>query len=660
MKQAIIKIIIFFNFVFNQAFSQKLIYSDIFNGTVECYYIELANTSIEELTFKISTNKDLNTIRRALLVYNHYNFETKIENNSLFTEEQPRELEINNYKLELNIEQTVSEYKLGFESQFLKGYKSTRLVDITSFVSNFIYNFEIIFLAEKEEYPDDIDQNLRYRGFSLLLLFDDNSKDKISINVFANNTVVSGNIEQNYINLNPIKLNKNVGYSLMMLEAMSYIDRSLIFIDNNHIGDVWGNYECDNYALGEVFGNFIYENGILLGICEDSSNTTMNEADALANIQQFLSTNTSFRINSIFNDDGILLNKLTNPLTHSYVVYTPNCDVFETQTSRDTVICLGESAPIFASGGQSYEWEPQIGLSCYDCPNPVFNHDSTITYTVRIWNNDSCSKVLPVRVRVHKPQAPQISTTPSLCADSTGSVTFSGLSEFNAPYTYQLLGVSNASGSFANVLPGEHTYSITDKYGCVYEGTAIVGVIPPKAQFTANPEQGQEPLTVTFNNSSQNSNAYIWIIGTDTFYTQSHTHTFDTAGQYQVLLVAYKNNPECADTAMFTVNVFAQFYVLIPNIFTPNSDGVNDEFTFEASRIREAEWEIFNRWGSTLHKGDWKTEQAFFNDTHIIPVWNGITQRNEPALDGVYFYKITVKTLNNVFETFTGYVTIVR
>ncbi len=638
------------------SYSQRVVLSDIINGGVSVVGV---STGQSQATYSLQTEiPDNSTIKNFYLSFYAI---TDSKNNPL-----SHKFKINNVEILLENDNSVIEFiENNINLNSSNDYKGHRfhLMDLTENISDII-NFETLIIEWNNiQLTPENCPSCMFGAPTIIIFFENENFSNTQVNLIINQQPNQFESSLNINNLPKANFSKDIGLSVQSDRLGGNFSTDLdgyeFIINDNFVGILNKiDFINDTVSNSGVMGNFVYFNGQLKGITDDTENFIFNGSDGILIANNYLN-------NSI---DNIQINfkYLLSPSSpHNYLLsfimsYETNCDVFETQTSRDTVICLGEIVPIFASGGQTYEWEPQIGLSCYDCPNPIFNHDSTITYTVRIWNNDSCSKVLPVRVRVHKPQAPQISTTPSLCADSTGSVTFSGLSEFNAPYTYQLLGVSNASGSFANVPPGAHTYSITDKYGCVYEGTATVGVIPPKAQFTANPEQGQEPLTVTFNNSSQNANGYIWIIGTDTFYTQTHTHTFDTAGQYQVLLIAYNNSPECADTAMFTVNVFAQFYVLIPNIFTPNGDGVNDEFTFEASRIREAEWEIFNRWGSTLHKGNWSTEQAFYKDTHIIPVWNGITQRNEPALDGVYFYKITVKTLNNVFETFTGNVTLVR
>ncbi len=52
--------------------------------------------------------------------------------------------------------------------------------------------------------------------------------------------------------------------------------------------------------------------------------------------------------------------------------------------SPDTVVCPGEAVQLFASGGEVYQWLPEQGLSCDDCPNPVANISASTTYSVII------------------------------------------------------------------------------------------------------------------------------------------------------------------------------------------------------------------------------------------------------------------------------------
>ena len=68
--------------------------------------------------------------------------------------------------------------------------------------------------------------------------------------------------------------------------------------------------------------------------------------------------------------------------------------------------------------------------------------------------------------------------------------------------------------------------------------------------------------------------------------------------------------------------------LLMPNIFTPNSDNVNDTYGIANGFIIEElkSFEIFSRWGEKLYSTDQKTEK-----------WDG-TYQNNPAMNGMYIY----------------------
>ncbi len=72
----------------------------------------------------------------------------------------------------------------------------------------------------------------------------------------------------------------------------------------------------------------------------------------------------------------------------------------------------------------------------------------------------------------------------------------------------------------------------------------------------------------------------------------------------------------------------------LPNVFTPNGDGNNDEFgPFPYRGVKEIDIEIFNRWG-----------QLVFRTSDPDISWRGtLMDSNEPVPDGVYFYVCTVE-----------------
>ena len=108
-----------------------------------------------------------------------------------------------------------------------------------------------------------------------------------------------------------------------------------------------------------------------------------------------------------------------------------------------------------------------------------------------------------------------------------------------------------------------------------------------------------------------------------------------------------------SDTAIFVVNKVRDVY--IPNAFTPNYDGINDNFTVyggkSVSLIRDLK--VFNRWGGLV-----------FQAQNISPGvnnlgWDG-TLNGRRLNNDVFVYYAEVEYLDNVVEVFTGNVTIVK
>jgi gliding motility-associated-like protein/uncharacterized repeat protein (TIGR01451 family) len=85
--------------------------------------------------------------------------------------------------------------------------------------------------------------------------------------------------------------------------------------------------------------------------------------------------------------------------------------------------------------------------------------------------------------------------------------------------------------------------------------------------------------------------------------------------------------------------------IIIPNVFTPNGDGLNDTFEIPGLELYQAnELTIVNRWGGTVYD-----KKGYTND------W-AATGLNE----GTYFYLLKVKTAANKWEVYKGYITILR
>ncbi|NCD68748.1 T9SS type B sorting domain-containing protein [Mucilaginibacter agri] len=96
------------------------------------------------------------------------------------------------------------------------------------------------------------------------------------------------------------------------------------------------------------------------------------------------------------------------------------------------------------------------------------------------------------------------------------------------------------------------------------------------------------------------------------------------------------------NTATNTISIAG---LTIPNVFTPNGDGVNDTFIIPGLGIYTAnELTVMNRWGSTVYQ-----KKAYNNE------WNG-----EGLNEGTYFYLLKVQDANGKWDVYKGYITLLR
>jgi len=88
---------------------------------------------------------------------------------------------------------------------------------------------------------------------------------------------------------------------------------------------------------------------------------------------------------------------------------------------------------------------------------------------------------------------------------------------------------------------------------------------------------------------------------------------------------------------------FSQDHVEIPNVFTPNGDGVNDFFTIRTEGYATLKCTIFNRYGSTIYR--------FFG---LNGSWDGRTHAGMECVDGTYFVVLELTTESGEIKTFQG------
>lgn len=140
------------------------------------------------------------------------------------------------------------------------------------------------------------------------------------------------------------------------------------------------------------------------------------------------------------------------------------------------------------------------------------------------------------------------------------------------------------------------------------------------------------PLIVTFRANALNADYYQWNIyrGSDRILQRNeaqHQYTFTEPGNYRAV-VGMSNSHDCQlDSVEFLISV-SESMLTVPNVFTPNGDGMNDEFRVVYRSIKEFHCWVYNRWGHKVY--EW---------TDPSKGWDG-TIGGRPAAEGAYYYVI--------------------
>ncbi len=133
---------------------------------------------------------------------------------------------------------------------------------------------------------------------------------------------------------------------------------------------------------------------------------------------------------------------------------------------------------------------------------------------------------------------------------------------------------------------------------------------------------------------SGGSGSYTYLWNTTPAQT-TQTATSISSGNYTVIV---RDTDNCVAAAQATIDVCDSIFV--PNVFSPNGDGMNDVFYFPNVGYKTLHCEIYNRWGTKVYEWD-----------DVKGSWDGRTNSGRTAPDGVFYYfMIAEKNTGEVFK----------
>ncbi len=201
--------------------------------------------------------------------------------------------------------------------------------------------------------------------------------------------------------------------------------------------------------------------------------------------------------------------------------------------------------------------------------------------------------------------------------------------------------------------PYEDTWfylTVTDNFGCTVTDSVFYESIEVKADFIPEPLEGPAPLEVKFTNNSINGASFDWFFGEPEGFQgvpDDHSfepvHVFTIPREYFVRLKAY-SEAGCEDEFTYPDPVYVHYSILqVPNVFTPDGDGINDVFMVKSRSLREFRGVIYNRNG-----------QKLFEWTDPDEGWDGTTGRGREVPPGVYYYIIKGRGWDGMEYEYTG------
>jgi gliding motility-associated-like protein len=233
-------------------------------------------------------------------------------------------------------------------------------------------------------------------------------------------------------------------------------------------------------------------------------------------------------------------------------------------------------------------------------------------------------------------------------------------------YTTATGGTQLATGAAFTTQPLDST---TTYYVEVFAGTGCVSAT--RKAVTVGVLQELATPVVTVSDSTATSITFSWSpvagairyeVSTDgsTFISPSsgvngitHIITGLTPGQTATLQVRAIAENSC-QTSMLSAAVTGRAsnpagdLVFVPNLFSPNGDGVNDVLMVYGNTIATLELHIFNYWG-----------QEVFQSKDLRQGWDG-RMSGKPQPSGVYVYTLSVKLQNGATVKRKGNITLIR
>lgn len=334
-----------------------------------------------------------------------------------------------------------------------------------------------------------------------------------------------------------------------------------------------------------------------------------------------------------FNQDTISISTYLEPPVAGFSVSPPP-------------YCVNVPISFFnSSTGQGLVYKWIFGTATTNQFEPVFTFSAAGLYTVYLVVTDSigCLDTVSANLTINEGVTAAFNYQPDvLCLGDT--ISFNNVSTGD---------VTSVEWDFGNSVTDTSSTSVDIAYSSsgVYTVTLIIhdAVCLPDT-FAESVEVYDYPLVDLGSDTSICIGESIVLDAGNPGYQ----HDWSTGEQTQAIVlnivpetvVVFVSNNGCVGKDTIFVDNACPFF--IPTAFTPNNDGINDEYKIITDGTNEFDLKIFNRWGQMVYRSSDPDES-----------WNG-TFEGLPEEMGTYIYAVTIQFSNGVSRVMKGNITLIR
>jgi gliding motility-associated-like protein len=323
-----------------------------------------------------------------------------------------------------------------------------------------------------------------------------------------------------------------------------------------------------------------------------------------------------------------------------------------TAASDTSTICGGDSVRLTAiggGGGASILWTPATGLDDPTSFTPMAAPGDSITYTATL-SEGGCIEAIPVQLNViPRPTAAFIGSDDQGCPPHP--VHFLNTSDAATAYVWNF-GDGTPVSNFPDpthtfTTPGTYTVLLTAlvQGACADTAAPMTITVGDTAvvDFMSDPafpaQLSLPSAHFDFTNLTVNGLSYVWDFGDGTQSTLLNPdHSYASPGEYYVRLIA-RSGSDCPGSVVYGPYVVVLPDLYIPNVFSPNGDGINDLFRPDYTGDQPFSFGVYDRWGHPLYITQNK-----------VAAWDGRTAMGDPVPEGVFFYRVRVADKDYVGE----------